>query len=134
GVITHIWCTIGSEDPLYPRNLVLRIYYDGAEHPSVEAPLGDFYAAGHGTMVDVNSIPISNNSYGRSRNSYWQMPFQRSARVTVSNESDTFRCGSFYYYLDWKQVPSLPEDTPYFHARYRQEHPAQPGDYTILDT
>lgn len=134
GVITQLWSTVGSQDPMYPRNLVLRIYYDGNEHPSVEVPLGDFFASGHGTMVDVNSIPISTTSYGRSRNSYFHMPFRERAKVTVTNESDTYRCGSFYYYLNWKQVPDLPEDTPYFHAHYRQEFPAQPGDYTILET
>ena len=134
GVITHIWCTVGSDDPLYPRNLVLRVYYDGNEHPSVEAPLGDFFAVGHGAMTEVNSTPISNTSYGRSRNSYFHMPFRESAKVTVSNESDTFRTGSFYFYLDWKEVPEMAADAPYFHARYRQEFPAEPGDYTILET
>jgi hypothetical protein len=134
GVITHIWCTVGSEDPFYARSLVLRIYWDGMDKPSVEAPLGDFFGVGHAAWVSYTSLPVTISSEGRARNCFWRMPFRKHARVTVTNESDTYRTGSFYYYLDWRKVKSLPDDTAYFHARYRQQHPAQPGDYTILDT
>ncbi|MDP2322911.1 MAG: DUF2961 domain-containing protein, partial [Gammaproteobacteria bacterium] len=42
GIVTHFWNTVGAEDLFYGRSLVLRIYYDGTETPSVQAPLGDF--------------------------------------------------------------------------------------------
>ncbi|MCZ7579337.1 MAG: DUF2961 domain-containing protein [Fimbriimonadaceae bacterium] len=38
GIIRHIWITVSSGDPLHRRNLVLRMYWDGQEHPSVESP------------------------------------------------------------------------------------------------
>jgi hypothetical protein len=134
GIITHMWSTVGSADPFHGRSLVFRIYWDGNEKPSVEAPLGDFFAQGHGKNVDVHSLPVGVNSLGRARNFYWRMPFHKSAKVTVTNESTEYDCDSFYYYLDWHKVDSLPADSLYFHARYRQEFPAQPGDYTILET
>ncbi|NIA15672.1 MAG: DUF2961 domain-containing protein [Nitrospiraceae bacterium] len=134
GVITHIWNTVGSLDPFFSRSLVLRIYWDGAEKPSVEAPLGDFFGVGHGASADFNSQPIAVSSYGRSRNCFWRMPFRKSARVTVTNESKKYPTDSFYYYLDWHKCDSLPEDAKYFHAQYRQAMPATPGDYTILET
>jgi hypothetical protein len=62
------------------------------------------------------------------------MPFRKSIRITVSNDNPTQEVDSFYYYINWRKVDALPEDTVYFHARYRQEHPAKPGNYTLLDT
>lgn len=134
GTITHIWCTVGSVDPFYPRGLVVRMYWDGAKEPSVEAPLGDFFGVGHGALADFESIPIAVSSNGRARNCYWPMPFKRSAKITVTNESKEFRTDSFYYYLDWEKRDASTDDLLYFHARYRQAMPAKPGDYTILET
>ncbi len=134
GVISHIWCTVGAYDPFYPRSLVLRITYDDLERPSVEVPLGDFFGVGHGAQVDFTSKVVSTSSFGRARTCYWRMPFHERALVTVTNESKEHRVGSFYFYLDWEKHESLPEDTVYFHAQYRQETPAKPGNYVILDT
>lgn len=134
GVISHIWCTVGAWDPFYGRSLVLRMYWDGAEKPSVVVPLGDFFGVGHGALVDYSSAVASTSSHGRARNSYWQMPFRKRARITVSNDSKDYKVDSFYYYVDWQKHDALPENTAYFHALYRQEFPARPGDYTILET
>jgi hypothetical protein len=132
-MITHIWCTVASLDFFHGRNLVLRVYYDGLEKPSVEAPLGDFFGVGNGAMANYTSEVASASSYGRARNCWWKMPFKKSARVTVTNESDTYDTISFYYYVDWRKLDAAPDDLMYFHARYRQDMPAQPGHYTILD-
>ncbi len=135
GEITHFWNTIGSTDLFHGRSIVLRIYYDGAEKPSVESPIGDFFGVGHGAYKDFTSMPVTVSSTGRARTCYWRMPFRKSIRMTVTNESATTKCDSFYYYVDWRKLDTLPEDTLYFHAHYRQEFPAASGkNYTILDT
>jgi len=134
GEITHMWCTVGSYDMFYPRALVLRFYWDGSDTPAVEVPLGDFFAVGHGALANVTSAPVSVTSEGRARNCFWVMPFKKSAKVTVTNESSEIETDSFYYYLDWRKYKTLPEDSLYFHAQYRQATPATPGDYTILKT
>ncbi len=134
GMVTHFWNTVGSLDPFYARSLVLRIYYDGLEQPSVEVPLGDFFGVGHGAERQFTSIPVVTSSNGRSRVSYWQMPFGKSIKITVTNEHPDIRVDSFYYYLNWHKMDALSEDTLYLHARYRQETPAQPGNYKILET
>ena len=59
------------------------------------------------------------------------MPFRKSAKITVTNESDQ-PCDAFYYYIDWQKHPSLPEDTAYFHAMYRQEFPCVMGQNYLL--
>ncbi len=134
GIITHFWSTIAAYDPYHPRSVVLRVYYDGNENPSIEAPLGDFFGVGHGVQKDFTSQPVAVSSHGRSRTCYWRMPFRKHVKVTVANESEEHKVDSFYYYLDWQKHETLPEDTPYFHARYRQAHPAPPGRHTLLET
>ena len=131
--IHHIWVTISAE-PFYGRKIILRMYWEGEKHPSVEAPIGDFFGVGHGLNRNFSSIPINCSSQGRARNCYWYMPFQKSARITVTNEG-TMRVGAFYYYIDYRELLELPSDTPYFHAQYLQEMPCKPGEnYLILDS
>lgn len=134
GVITHLWNTCNARDPFYSRSLVLRIYWDGESKPSVEVPLGDFFGVGHAAEESFQSLPVVNTAHGRSRNCFWKMPFRRHAKVTVTNESPIHKVDSFYYHLDWEKHERLPDDAAYFHARYRQETPARPGDYTLLET
>jgi len=120
-IIHHIWVTISAE-PFYGKKIVLRIYWDGEKEPSVEAPIGDFFGVGHGLNRNYASLPLVCTSEGRARNCFWQMPFQKSARIEVTNEG-TKTVGAFYYYVDYREVKDLPADTRYFHAQYRQEFP-----------
>ena len=133
GVITHVWFTIAHKAPFYSRLLTLRIYWDGEQHPSVECPVGDFFGIGHGVDKSFMSLPIRVSSEGRGRNCYWPMPFRKSAKITVTNESAE-PCRSLYYYLDWQKHPALPAATAYFHAMYRQEYPCVMGrNYLLAD-
>jgi hypothetical protein len=133
GQIAHFWCTVAHPDPYYARKLTLRIYWDGEKDPSVECPLGDFFGVGHGVDRPFTSLPVRVSSEGRGRNCYWPMPFRKSARIVISNESDK-TCNSFYYQIDWQQLPALPEDSAYFHAMYRQEFPCVMGtNYLVAD-
>ncbi len=126
GAVTHIWVTIADNEYAWPKLLRLRVYYDGSPTPSVDAPIGDFFAVGHGFEAKVKSIMVVDSSDGRARNSYWPMPFRKSCRITVTNEGRR-RVANLYYHVDWEKLPSLPANTPYFHAWYRQSLPA-PAD------
>ncbi|HUM78347.1 MAG TPA: DUF2961 domain-containing protein [Candidatus Saccharicenans sp.] len=131
-IIDHIWMTIAAE-PFYGRKLVLRIYWDGEDTPSVEVPVGDFFAVGHGLERNLISVPIVRSSEGRALNAYWIMPFRWSARVTITNEGSQ-RVSSFYYQIDYRQVEDIKPDVPYFHAQYRQEFPCEADhNYLILE-
>jgi hypothetical protein len=133
GVVSHIWLTLAASEYGWPRLLRLRVYYDGSAVPSVDTPLGDFFAVGHGFERPVRSLVVRASSEGRSRNSYWPMPFRRSCRIAVTNEGRR-RVANLYYHVDWQKLAALPEGTPYFHARYRQALPAAPdgSPYEIL--
>jgi hypothetical protein len=138
--IQHIWMTfpepapgwLGREGNANHSELVLRIYWDGAAEPAVESPVGDFFAAGFGQRAEVHSAPVLVEG-GDSYNCYWPMPFHKSARLEVENQSAK-PLNSFYYQIDYLKEESLAPGTPYFCAQYRQEMPVASGrDYLILD-
>ena len=109
GEIRHIWFTVAGQDRRWPRSLVLRVFWDGAELPSVETPIGDFFAAGNGMRANVSSLPIEVTSYGRALNSYWHMPFRKKARVELWNQSRGRM--TVYCQINWLQLPALAPDT-----------------------
>lgn len=141
GVITHIWITfLGPEPQDWAKNgsanhqeMLLRMYWDGNARPAVEAPLGDFFANCFGQRREVISLPVVVED-ADSYNCFWQMPFRKSARIEIINQSQK-PISLLYYNIDWIKKKGLPKDTPYFYAQYRQEYPAQHGkDYVVLET
>ncbi|HWD19892.1 MAG TPA: glycoside hydrolase family 172 protein [Verrucomicrobiae bacterium] len=133
GQIVHIWFTIAHNAPYYSRLITLKMYWDDEKDPSVECPVGDFFGIGNGVDKAFTSLPVRVSSDGKGRNCYWPMPFHKSARIEVVNES-SLPCNAFYYYIDWQKLPALPADTALFHAMYRQEYPCVMGrNYLIAD-
>lgn len=141
GVITHIWVTFlgpepqgwASEGSADHQELMLRIFWDGNPRPAVEAPVGDFFANCFGRRSAVVSVPIVVEG-GDSYNAFWRMPFRKSARIEIENQSKK-PLSLLYYNIDWIALDALPADTPYFYAQYRQEYPVQSGrDYVLLET
>jgi len=123
GAVTHIWFTIASDDPNHLKALVLRMYWDGETAPSVETPVGDFFGLGLGTYYQYESAPLSVGS-AKALNCYFPMPFQKHARITVTNEG-TVKTNSFYFNIDYRSYAKpLSGDPLYFHAQYRQAAPA----------
>jgi hypothetical protein len=131
GKIVHMWFVPSSMNIRWPRALVLRIYWDGSDVPSVETPLGDFFSVGNGMLATVNSLPVKVSSYGRGMNCYWQMPFKKSAKITITNESLEATAGT-YFMIDWVKLPKAPKQVMYFHARYHQEMPEMGKPYTFF--
>ncbi|HLN26240.1 MAG TPA: glycoside hydrolase family 172 protein [Gemmataceae bacterium] len=133
GRITHMWFTIAAKSPDHLRELVLRIYWDGAEKPAVECPLGDFYGLGFGQYLEFKSAPIAIGAI-KALNCYWPMPFTRGARLTLTNEGKE-RVDSCYFNIDYRLDDNPARDLRYFHTQYRQAFPAPKGkDYLILAT
>ncbi len=121
GIVKHIWITIAHKDPMHRRNMVLRCYWDGCDHPSVEAPIGDFFGQGWGDKYDFISLPLAAAPQnGNALVCYFPMPYGNGARITVENQSDQ-PVDSFYYYVDYEEHPSMGDDVGRFHAWYNQE-------------
>ncbi|MFB3894694.1 MAG: DUF2961 domain-containing protein [bacterium] len=133
GIIRHIWFTSNAKDPI-GRTLILRMYWDGESSPAVEVPFGDFFGVGNGVEADMNSFPITVVSKGRARNCWWQMPFAKGAKITISNEGNGQSVG-LYYYIDYLALEEPLPTKERFYAQYRQAYPANmPGNYVILET
>lgn len=136
GVIQHIWMTVTnavSERNRYIlRDLVLRFYWDKETAPSVESPLGDFFCCGFGASYSVSSLPIAVNPT-RGFNSYFSMPFKKSMKITLENQCDE-DVSAFFYQVDYCLLPELPQETGYFHAKWRRQRLTEKAkDYVILD-
>ena len=121
GCVTHIWTTISSRDPFHLRKLVLRMYWDGSTTPNVEVPVGDFFGLGHAQRAYFVSLPLQ--FFDRGLNCWFPMPFSRSARITVTNETEDEAI--YYYYVDFETYDSLQDDATLgrFHAQWRRENP-----------
>jgi len=126
GAIQHIWLTPRGES----RDLVLRIYWDGSDLPSVECPVSDFFASGWGRFAQINSLAVTVNP-GSGFNCYWEMPFTQQARITLTNEGDV--TSRLYYQVDYS-LCAVPADAARFCAQFRRVNPTEPGTVvTILD-
>lgn len=127
GAIQHIWMTPGG---VQWRFAIIRMYWDGEKEPSVECPVGDFFACGWGEFAQVSSLPVAVNP-GSALNCFWEMPFRRSCRITIEN-LDT-KALTLYYQITYT-LTDVPEDAGYFHAQFRRSNPVPYKDvYTIVD-
>jgi hypothetical protein len=126
GAIEHIWMTPTGNW----RLSILRIYWDDETEPSVEVPVGDFFAMGWGKFTQLSSLPICVNP-GSAFNSYWPMPFRKKARITMENLDE--KSMTLFYQIDYSKAP-VPDDAAYFHAQFRRTNPvAYKQVYTIVD-
>ncbi|WP_293451555.1 glycoside hydrolase family 172 protein [Phenylobacterium sp.] len=130
GIINHIWMTIGGKGTY--RSMILRIYWDGEATPSVETPVGDFFAAAFGkestALIDSAVVAVNPES---GLNSFWQMPFRRKFRIELENRSQ--HTNEVYYQIDYA-LQDVPPDAAYFHAQFRQVDRLKPKDvYVLLD-
>ncbi len=126
GAIQHIWMTPTGNW----RYSIFRMQWDGEAEPSVEVPVGDFFGVGWGAYAPISSLPICVNP-GSAFNSYWEMPFRKSARITMQNLDDKEMV--LYYQIDYT-LATVPAEAGYFHAQFRRVNPLPfKTDYTILD-
>jgi hypothetical protein len=79
GTINHIWITISPEAPELNRSdIILRMYWDGNDFPSVESPIGPFFGQGWDETYPWTSLPLAASPVkGNALVSYFQMPFAK---------------------------------------------------------
>jgi len=126
GAIQQIWMTPAGDW----RKSILRFYWDNQEAPSVECPVGDFFCMGWGKYAQVSSLAVCVNP-GSAFNCYWEMPFRKHCRITMSNIAD--KGMTLYYQINYT-LTEVPQDAAYFHAQFRRVNPLPyKQDYTILE-
>lgn len=128
GIIRHIWITL---DPAFYRDLVIRVFWDDSDFPSIECPIGDFFCCAWGKAEAVLSIPINVNPKG-GLNCFLPMPFRERVRIEVRNEGSR-NLDHLFYTIDYT-LEDLPPDILYLHARFRRTNgiPYR-SDYLVLD-
>jgi hypothetical protein len=126
GAIQQIWMTPTGDW----RSSIVRIYWDDQEQPSVECPVGDFFAMGWGEFAPLSSLAVCVNP-GSAFNCYWEMPFRKRARLTITNiAAEEMR---LYYQINYA-LTEVPDDLGYFHAQFRRTNPVPYKEvYTIVD-
>ncbi len=126
GAIQHIWMTPTG----HWRHSILRIYWDDQEQPSVECPVGDFFACGWQQYAPLSSLAVCVNP-GSAFNCYWEMPFRKRCRITLENIGAQQM--TVYYQINYT-LTEVPNDTAYFHAQFRRTDPLPYKEvYTLLD-
>lgn len=126
GAIQQIWMTPTGNW----RYSIIRFYWDDETEPSVEVPVGDFFAVGWGEFKQISSLAVCVNP-GSALNCYWTMPFRKKARVTMENLDD--KRMTLYYQINYT-LTDIPDDAAYFHAQFRRTNPLPyKSDYTIVD-
>lgn len=127
GMIRHIWMVNSS---IKSRDLIIRMYWDDAQHPAVECPVGDFFFNGWDRYNYVNCAAVTVNP-AKGFNCFWTMPFRRSARITMENRSQEDMV--LYYQIDYQEC-DIPEDAAYFHVSFNRLNPLPyKQDYPIAD-
>jgi Protein of unknown function (DUF2961) len=115
GVITHIWIPFGP-DPF--KRIVLKMYWDGEQDPSVEVPLPDFFGSSVGELTSYSSAMTSSAPVD-GYNCYFPMPFAKSAGIAISLERDE-PIERLYFAVDYLALPNPLNEVGSFHAQYRQ--------------
>lgn len=126
GAIQHIWMTPTGNW----RFSIIRIYWDDEETPSVECPVGDFFAMGWNKYAPLSSLAVCVNP-GSAFNCYWPMPFRKKCRITMENINDKDEM-RLYYQIDYT-LTEIPNDAAYFHAQFRRTNPNSTSVYTVVD-
>lgn len=126
GAIQHIWMTPTGNW----RFSIIRFYWDDEETPSVEVPVGDFFAMGWNEYAPLSSLAICVNP-GSAFNCYWPMPFRKKCKITMENINDQDEM-RLYYQIDYT-LTDVPDDAAYFHAQFRRTNPNETSDYTIVE-
>lgn len=126
GAIQQIWMTVTG----HWRSIILRIYWEDQNYPSVECPIGDFFACGWGKFCQLSSLAVCVNP-GSAFNCYWEMPFRKNCRISLSNLNDEDI--KLYYQINYT-LTDVPDNCAYFHAQFRRVNPLPYKEvYTILD-
>lgn len=131
GVIDRMWMTIEDRSPQALRGLKLEMWWDGADRPAVQVPLGDFFLHGAAEMTAMETALFASPE-GRSFVSYVPMPFRSGARIAVTNESGK-PVNLIFFDINYRTVPTQPADMLYFHAWWSRDRATKLGeDFRLL--
>ncbi len=133
GIINRIWMSGTIPRSAEQRRLIkIEMFWDGMTKPAVSVPIGDFFGVGLGLEAAFQNALFSNPE-GRSFNCNIPMPFRKSAKIVITNESSAHAL--VWYDVDYTSMEKIPDDAMYFHAYWNRDiHTTIGEDYQIMPT
>ena len=137
GCIKHFYWTYIESSEIQRlntfRGLILRAFWDNANTPSIEIPLGDFFGVSNGLVRPIRSLMFCTNpGFNRELcaswgfNCYLPMPFSSGARIEVENQGDTD--SRIWFHIDYELYAdgfAPDENTGRLHAQWHRENPTE---------
>ncbi len=117
-----------DEDKKYSAQLIIRIYYDNEQTPTIEMPLMDFLGD-----VDATSAYYTTKYFSRvmeSHNFRVPIPFKKHIKIEVENPTDTDLMG--YADIQYETVKKLPKNTGRLCVDFREIHMIIPTQTATL--
>lgn len=131
GIIERMWITIVDRSPEMLRSLRLDMYWDGSSKPAVSVPFGDFFSVSLGKTIAFQNALFANPE-GRSFVSFIKMPFKKSAKIVITNES-TKELKDIFFDVDYNLQNNWNDNWMYFHAYWYRDTATQLGkDFELL--
>ncbi len=130
GKVTYFYVTDSSQEHI-SRDLILKIFWDGAAQPSIQVPLADFFGAFENKSIDYNSLPMQVNHYANM--SHLPMPFSERARFVVVNDSDKSYNNLIAWGIDYEKDAKFSSETSRLHAAWSRSNPVKGGEHKMLE-
>jgi hypothetical protein len=110
--------------------MVVRAYWDGQEHPSIECPLGDFMGSANARYSAYQSA-VHSTGENAAFNIWIPMPFNEHAKITLSNAGPDDV--TIFYQVDYTVGDKHPENLGRLHVCFLRENPTTlKQDFEIL--
>ncbi len=86
------------------NDIILKMYWDGNDFPSVVSPVGPFFGQGWNEAYPFSGLLLAAGpTEGRGLVCYFVMPFADGARMEVENQNEE-EISAFYYYIDYEAL------------------------------
>lgn len=130
GKVTYFYVTDDSGGRFY-RGLVLKVFWDDENEPSIHVPLADFFGAIGGKTIDYQSALMQINHYCYM--CCLPMPFSRQARFVLANDGDKDYLQSVAYGIDYERAQQFAGEKSRLHCRWHRSNPTLNAIHPILD-
>ena len=129
GTIRHIWLTT-EPHPGTLRGMVLRAWWEGQKHASIECPIGDFFGTAQGKIMPYCSA-VHSVSPAAGMNIWLPMPFTKRVKFELTNETN--KPEPLFYQMTYTLGDKHADDVGRLHTLFRRENPTTPKkDFELL--
>lgn len=130
GKVTYFYITDDTVGKWYP-GLIMKVFWDDEEYPSIWLPLADFFGAIAGRTIDYQSMPMQVNH--SCFMCYLPMPFSKRARFVLANDGERDYSQKVAYGIDFEESAAYAKEKSRLHCEWRRSNPVTNGLHTIME-